>query len=105
MGTAGEIGQRADVVVIDLCKLYHLGLYETKLGDQVEPIMPEPSPDDDPPPVPPIRPVREDCCQGSCDPCVFDLYEEAMERYRAERKAWQDRNRRRGRTDDRAASR
>ncbi|HEY2969914.1 MAG TPA: oxidoreductase-like domain-containing protein [Casimicrobiaceae bacterium] len=66
--------------------------------------MPEPSPDD-PPPVAPIRPGREDCCQGSCDPCVFDLYEEALDRYHAELQAWQERNRRREKTDDRSATR
>jgi hypothetical protein len=60
--------------------------------------VPEPLPDDDPPPIPPIRPDREDCCQGSCDPCIFDLYEEAAERYRAELQAWQERKRRREKT-------
>jgi hypothetical protein len=84
---------------------FALSRMATKLGDQVEPIMPKSRPEDDPPPVPPERPSNEDCCRGACDPCVFDLYEEAMERYRAELQAWQDRNRRRERTDDRAASR
>ncbi|HWZ73324.1 MAG TPA: oxidoreductase-like domain-containing protein [Casimicrobiaceae bacterium] len=48
--------------------------------------------DDDPPPVPPVRPGQDDCCKGSCDPCVFDLYEEALERYHAELAAWQERS-------------
>ena len=96
---------RADIVVIDPCGLFHPRLYETRLGDQVELVMPEPRPEDDPPPVPPIRPGREDCCRGSCDPCVFDLYEEAMERYRAELQAWQKRKGRRQTVDDRSASR
>lgn len=43
---------------------------------------------DDPPPVPPVRPAPEDCCNGGCLPCVFDLYEDAMERYRIELAAW-----------------
>ena len=60
----------------------------------------EVSADDDLPPVPPIRPGREDCCQGSCDPCVFDLYEDAMERYRAELHAWQERRKRGVKIDD-----
>jgi len=47
--------------------------------------------DDDSPPVPPIRPSQDDCCKGSCDPCVFDLYDHALERYRAELEAWQKR--------------
>jgi hypothetical protein len=72
---------------------------------QGEFIVPERSPEDDPLPVPPERPSYEDCCRGACDPCIFDVYEEAMERYRAELKAWQDRNRKREKTDDRAAPR
>jgi hypothetical protein len=48
--------------------------------------------DDDSPPVPPIRPSQDDCCKGSCDPCVFDLYEQALERYRAELEVWQKRS-------------
>jgi hypothetical protein len=83
---------------------FALSRMATKLGDPVEPIMPEPSPDDDPPPLPPIRPGREDCCQGSCEPCVFDLYEEAMERYRAELEAWKQREKRRAEIDDLPAS-
>ena len=51
--------------------------------------------DNDPPPVPPVRPSREDCCQGSCDPCIFDVYEDTLDRYRADLKAWQDRQARR----------
>jgi hypothetical protein len=48
--------------------------------------------DDDPVPQPPERPGLEDCCRSGCVPCVFDLYEEAMERYRIELKAWEDRH-------------
>jgi hypothetical protein len=47
---------------------------------------------DDPRPVPPVRPSREDCCNGSCAACVFDLYEDALERYRADLRAWEERN-------------
>jgi hypothetical protein len=47
--------------------------------------------DNDPPPVPPVRPPNEDCCNSGCNPCVFDLYEEALERYRAEYRAWVER--------------
>lgn len=49
------------------------------------------SPDDDPAPEPPVRPSMEDCCQGGCTRCVFDLYDEAMERYRERLRAWQRR--------------
>ena len=55
---------------------------------------------DDHRPAPPVRPAREDCCNGSCDPCVFDLYEEALERYRAELRAWEERNAARGVSPD-----
>jgi hypothetical protein len=43
-------------------------------------------------PQPPARPDLEDCCRSGCVPCVFDLYEEALERYRAELKAWKERH-------------
>jgi hypothetical protein len=45
--------------------------------------------DHQPAPVAPTRPDQSDCCKGSCDPCVFDSYEQALERYRAELSAWQ----------------
>jgi hypothetical protein len=62
-------------------------------------------PDDDHrPPLPPVRPSQDDCCKGSCDPCVFDLYEQAVERYRADLSAWQERkSTKRKRALDRAA--
>jgi len=47
--------------------------------------------DIDPRPVPPIRPNREDCCRGSCDPCIFDIYNEALDRFRSELHAWEQR--------------
>ena len=47
---------------------------------------------DDPAPQPPQRPDSDDCCRSGCVPCVFDLYAEAMERYRIELKAWQRRH-------------
>ncbi|HEV2979646.1 MAG TPA: oxidoreductase-like domain-containing protein [Casimicrobiaceae bacterium] len=52
---------------------------------------PETPPDDDPPPLPPSRPASADCCRGGCDPCVFDLYDAALERYEAELLAWRRR--------------
>ena len=51
--------------------------------------------DNDPRPVPPVRPGREDCCKGSCDPCVFDLYDDALDRYRSDLQAWEERQARR----------
>ena len=46
----------------------------------------------DPRPVEPTRPAPEDCCNGGCVRCVFDLYEDAMDRYRADLAAWQARH-------------
>jgi len=46
----------------------------------------------DPPPTPPVQPELEDCCHSGCEPCIFDLYEDAMERYRKELQAWEERN-------------
>jgi len=50
--------------------------------------MPTPA---DPRPTPPVRPGSEDCCRSGCDPCVFTLYEEALERYQRALQAWQQR--------------
>ena len=43
----------------------------------------------DPEPVPPREPLAEDCCGGGCAPCVYDLYIEALERYREALRVWQ----------------
>ncbi len=53
---------------------------------------PKKSPDDDPPPVPPERPEPGECCNSGCIPCVYDLYDEAMGRYREALKAWRARH-------------
>jgi hypothetical protein len=47
---------------------------------------------DDPPPEPPARPSPDDCCRSGCEPCVFDLYNEALERYHAALAAWEQRH-------------
>ncbi|HEY2023505.1 MAG TPA: oxidoreductase-like domain-containing protein [Paraburkholderia sp.] len=44
--------------------------------------------DDDPPPQPPVKPDLEDCCHSGCIQCVFDLYDEALERYEIALAAW-----------------
>ncbi len=49
---------------------------------------------DDPAPVAPAQPGIDDCCRSGCTPCVFDLYEDAMDRYRVQLKAWEARQRR-----------
>ncbi|WP_191575694.1 MULTISPECIES: oxidoreductase-like domain-containing protein [Achromobacter] len=47
---------------------------------------------DDPPPVAPERPAPDECCNSGCIPCVYDLYDEAMDRYREALKAWRARH-------------
>lgn len=40
-------------------------------------------------PVPPPEPALEDCCTSGCVYCVFDVYAEALERYRQQLAAWE----------------
>ncbi|ANB76691.1 hypothetical protein AYM40_31445 [Paraburkholderia phytofirmans OLGA172] len=53
--------------------------------------MPRASPKDDLQPVPPVQPDLDDCCHSGCNPCIFDLYDEAFERYRSALAEWQAR--------------
>ncbi|HEX5863714.1 MAG TPA: oxidoreductase-like domain-containing protein [Casimicrobiaceae bacterium] len=46
--------------------------------------------EDDTPPMPPVCPGNDECCRGACDPCIFDVYEDALERYRADLRAWRE---------------
>lgn len=39
-------------------------------------------------PQPPEKPLPSDCCGGGCTRCVFDLYDEAMERYELALAEW-----------------
>ena len=55
-----------------------------------QPPTPEP-PRDDPRPVAPIPPDDDACCHSGCDPCVFDMYADELERYREELRAWEER--------------
>ncbi|WP_244140111.1 oxidoreductase-like domain-containing protein [Caballeronia sp. BCC1704] len=50
------------------------------------------APPDDPRPTPPERPAPGDCCQSGCNPCVFDIYQEALERYQAQLRDWEARH-------------
>ncbi|MDY7545922.1 oxidoreductase-like domain-containing protein [Glaciimonas sp. CA11.2] len=43
-------------------------------------------------PTPPVQPNLDDCCASGCNPCIFDLYEEEMERYRARLQLWEAKN-------------
>jgi hypothetical protein len=36
----------------------------------------------------PRQPELDDCCRSGCTPCVFDLYDAAMERYELALAAW-----------------
>ena len=47
---------------------------------------------DDPRPLPPREPALEECCKGGCEPCVFDRYYDALERYRDFLRAWLERH-------------
>jgi len=49
-------------------------------------------PDNDPLPAPPPEPEAGACCQSGCDPCVYDLYWEAMDRYEQALAAWKSRH-------------
>ncbi|HST44281.1 MAG TPA: oxidoreductase-like domain-containing protein [Luteimonas sp.] len=41
-----------------------------------------------PRPQPPERPLPADCCDGGCDPCIFDLHAEALDDYARRLAAW-----------------
>ena len=45
----------------------------------------------EPPPVAPQRPLPSDCCDGGCAVCVWDVYDEALRRYRIALADWQAR--------------
>jgi oxidoreductase family protein len=49
-------------------------------------------PEPDPMPQAPPPPDLDDCCGSGCDPCVFDLHERAMERYRHALREWRARH-------------
>ncbi|HTI17914.1 MAG TPA: oxidoreductase-like domain-containing protein [Trinickia sp.] len=48
---------------------------------------------DDPRPTPPRHPDLADCCHSGCSPCIFDLYDDALERYWDALDAWEARHR------------
>jgi hypothetical protein len=46
----------------------------------------------DPRPEPPIQPTLEDCCTSGCVYCVFDMYEEKLEKYKLALAEWETRH-------------
>jgi hypothetical protein len=46
----------------------------------------------DPLPTRPVEPDAADCCGEGCVPCVFDIYEQALERYQVALAAWHARH-------------
>ena len=46
----------------------------------------------DPMPEPPPPPDLDDCCGSGCNPCIFDLHDLAMERYRQALQEWRVRH-------------
>ncbi len=47
----------------------------------------------DPAPAPPAEPDPADCCGEGCVRCVFDRYDDALERYQRALAAWTARQR------------
>lgn len=45
----------------------------------------------DPKPLPPAEPAPGACCRSGCNPCVYDIYDEELERYREELARWEAR--------------
>jgi hypothetical protein len=39
-------------------------------------------------PSPPPKPGDSECCGSGCDPCIWDLYREELERYTLELEHW-----------------
>jgi len=55
---------------------------------------PQPTPDRaaDPRPLPPREPGIGECCGSGCEPCIFDRYADALERYQEALAAWLQRH-------------
>ena len=49
-------------------------------------------PDDDPEPIEPLAPDLDACCGNGCDPCIFDLHDLEMDKYRQALRAWRARH-------------
>jgi hypothetical protein len=49
-------------------------------------------PDADPRPEPPAAPDPLECCNSGCQPCVYDVYWEAVDRYEEALREWEERD-------------
>jgi hypothetical protein len=58
----------------------------------VSPMDADPADPADPMPLRPIEPDAAECCGEGCARCVFDVYEEALERYEVALAAWRARH-------------
>ena len=55
--------------------------------------MSEPTPEEaDREPQKPREPEPWECCQSGCDPCVYDRYWEALDRYEQALREWRSRH-------------
>ena len=45
-------------------------------------------PNADSKPQPPEAPESWACCQSGCDPCIYDIYWQALERYEQALREW-----------------
>jgi hypothetical protein len=45
----------------------------------------------DPEPQAPAEPDFDACCGNGCEPCIYDLYDLEMDRYRNALRAWKER--------------
>ena len=61
----------------------------------MSPAVPQSASADDPKPQPPVQPDLDDCCHSGCSPCVFDVYDAALERYEIALAEWQKRREKR----------
>lgn len=41
-----------------------------------------------PRPIPPVEPEPWECCGSGCEPCIYDRYWEALDRYERELERW-----------------
>jgi hypothetical protein len=51
--------------------------------------------DNDRAPCRPCALAAKITCKGSCDPCIFNVYDDALDRYRSDLQAWEERQARR----------